>query len=136
MARIKARSLVPQKNLGYHGAINAIVDRDISAGAIVVVNGDRGACFTVEPASNSSRRRSSGLLYVLRNGGKSGDLLTGLSFLTVPIEDSKKKLGDPVWLGREGVWTFTKPKTNPIQVGEVIDSPSGKRVLLAPQARY
>ena len=112
MARVKARQLEPQRNHGYHGAITATIDRSIPAGAIVVVNGYTGA------------------------DGQGGDRLPCLVFTTLPTGDAPKKVGDPIWLGRDGEWSYTKPKTNPVQIGEVISSPSGNRVLLAPQARY
>lgn len=136
MARVKARQLEPQRNHGYHGAITATIDRSIPAGAIVVVNGYTGADLAVELASNSSKRRSSGMLFILQNGGQGGDRLPCLVFTTLPTGDAPKKVGDPIWLGRDGEWSYTKPKTNPVQIGEVISSPSGNRVLLAPQARY
>ena len=135
MARVKARQLEPQRAIGFHGAIAAVAETDIPAGSIVVISGFLRAGFTVRPASNSSIRLSSGLLLVTRNPVTAGNPIHCYTHQVIPSEESKKD-GEPVWLGREGKWTFNKPKARPVQIGKVMSSEMGVNILLAPQGRY
>lgn len=135
MPKIKPRHLEPQRTLGYHGAIRALAEVDIPAGAIVVVTGATTASLTVQLASPANSRLSKGMLFTVRNGVLSGDLADCYTFQVIPTVDQKKD-GAPVWLVKEGRWSFHKPKNSPIQVGTFMVTDSGNRVLLAPQGRY
>jgi hypothetical protein len=135
MARVKARHLEPQKEIGYHGAIVAIAETDMPAGSLVVASGILRSGFSVRPASNSSIRLSSGLLYITRNRVEAGNPIHCYTYSTLPLEETKKD-GEPVWLGRDGKWTFTKPKSRAIQVGKAVKTGFGMSLLLAPQGRY
>ena len=137
MARIKARSISPQYTTDSLGSIWATAKGDILKGSVVVVTGVRSNTFTVESASSQSIRRSSGLLYVLNYPANSGESTIGYNTLILPYSGEKKvKDGDAIWLGRDGAWTLTKPKTRAIQVGRILGSGDSAQVLLAPQGRY
>lgn len=135
MAKLKARHLEPQKNIGYHGAIVAVAETDMPAGSLVVVSGILRSGFSVRPASNSSIRLSSGLLYITRYRVEAGNPIHCYTHSTLPLTETKKD-GEPVWLGRDGKWTYTKPKSRAVQVGKVVKTGLETNLLLAPQGRY
>mgnify|MGYP003646225633 CR=1 FL=1 len=137
MGRVKARSIEPQMVGDAVGAIQGRAKGDLLGGSLIVVTGTTSGRFQVEAASNQSIRCSSGLLYSIYRPALSGEMCTGRIIQVLPYAGDKKvKDGDALWLGRDGAWSLTKPKTRAIQVGRIIGSGDSAQVLLAPQGQY
>ena len=132
MARVKPDHLIPQSTQGYHGAIEAIAQKDLRVNDIVVVVGTRGDRLIVDKAHCSSPRLTTGPFFIIAHEAPEGQMVRCLTYKLVRDTDIGAREGTLAYAGLDGTWTLKEPKANATPVGKVISTDEGKALLLAP----
>lgn len=136
MPKIKPQYLHPQRSKGHHGSIAGQAMEDLTKNQIVIVSGLKGDRFLVRSASSARKSQHIGFLSIADHDSSADAPIRCLSYSVIEMKNSRGRVGDPVYLNREGGWTLIEPKVGKKQVGTVIELTKGKGVLLAPNLAY
>ena len=136
MPKVKPQYLHPQRSVGHHGSIAGQSTEKLTKHQIVIVYGLKGDRLLVRPASSGRKSQHSGFLSVVDHDSPPDAPVRCVSYSVVEMDNPRGRVGDPVYLNREGGWTLIEPKVGKKQVGTVIALEQGKGVLLAPNLAY
>lgn len=129
--KLKLAQLPLQMDTGYHGAIRALTLEDIKRGDVVAVVGRKGAYLQVALADASRANHS--MLFVADHESPAGDIIRCMSFRVSNQElPTGAKIGNPVYLGKNGQVTTRTTSKKPRIIGTVIDDEGELRALIAP----